>query len=460
MNVNQAITDLRLEANPGKLARMDETADEYMFVTQAFVRHLIGVAVHPAGHGLPPLGRFEFHPQQKTLPPIATALSERWKRCAWMQACGVVDSWLSNGRHLDGSNEPSLDDISIQGNANVVVLSKSKASGFDWWLRVSTLDKGKPVLVPFTMHPYGASLIRQALSSGGRLSGGVTLRKRDGVWLCQLCVTRKVTMRKTRGRRGYDVGLAKVAADSRGRSYGTLSKPLKRRIEADAEKTLRKQKLNACLRKKTLPEVSLVNGATERWVRNEVGLHLNRLIDELLAEPRPPVVILEKLSVRDMRFKSREQNRLLKAGQIGHITRRFRYSLDLAGIAWREVNAAYSSQECPHCGFVLRQNRPSQDRFVCLMCGYTDNADTKAALVIEGRSHDDELNKAGFRETGTILAERFIRRWAGACPLPATNRSASGPPVGDWRPGIILPGRKGSPTGMPEHPLGRLKPAT
>src|SRR4051812_31133506 len=90
---------------------------------------------------------------------------------------------------------------------------------------------------------------------------------------------------------------------------------LRKRIEADAAKVARKQKLNACLQKRSLPEVSLVNGATERWVRNAVGFSLNRLIDELLAEPMPPVVILEKLSVRDMRFKSREQNRLLKAGQ-------------------------------------------------------------------------------------------------------------------------------------------------
>ena len=343
MNVKQAITDLKLHANIGKLEKIDETADEYMWLTQIYVRHLIGVAVHPAGWGQPAFGRFEFHPKQKTLPPVATPLSERWKRCAWMQACGIVNSWLSNGRHRDGSGEPTLDDITIQGNANVVVLAQSTDSCFDYWLRVSTLDKGKPVLVPFTVHPYGASLIRQALASGGRVSGGVTLSKRDGVWSCQLCVTRKVKPRKTAGKRGYDVGMVTVAADSGGRNYGTLSAPLKQRINADAERTARKQKLNVCLKKKQLPEVSLVNGRTERWVRQEIGLHLNRLIADLSAEPAPPVAILEKLSVRDMRMKSREQNRVLKAGQIGYIARRFRYSLDLAGLAWREVNAAYTS---------------------------------------------------------------------------------------------------------------------
>ena len=144
-----------------------------------------------------------------------------------MQACGIVNSWLSNGRHRDGSSEPSLDDITIQANANVVILAKSQTSEFDWWLRISTLDKRKPIFVPFKMHPYGDSLIRQALASGGKLSGGLTLRKRDGVWSCQLCVTQHVKMRKAKGKRGYDVGLAKIAADSTGKNYGTLSKKLK-----------------------------------------------------------------------------------------------------------------------------------------------------------------------------------------------------------------------------------------
>jgi hypothetical protein len=36
----------------------------------------------------------------------------------------------------------------LQANAHVVVVEQSKDSTFDYWLRVSTLDKGTPLRVP------------------------------------------------------------------------------------------------------------------------------------------------------------------------------------------------------------------------------------------------------------------------------------------------------------------------
>ena len=40
---------------------------------------------------------------------------------------------------------PELRVPSIQPNANVVVVEKAEDSTFDYWLRISTLDKGKPL---------------------------------------------------------------------------------------------------------------------------------------------------------------------------------------------------------------------------------------------------------------------------------------------------------------------------
>ena len=463
MSVKRAITDLKLEAaNDGKLDKLDVVADEYMFVVECYARHIIGLAAHPAGWGQPPQGAHAFHPKQQCLPPLLTTLSERWKRCAWMQACGVVRSWLSNGRHLDGSDDPSFEGITIQGNANVIVLSKANGPRFDWWLRISTVGFRDVIHVPFDMHPYGARVMRQALGSGGKLSSGVLIRKREGVWSAQLCVTEKVPRRKAKGRRGVDMGMVRILADSRGSSYGTLTKPLLERLKVGTGRMRGKQKLNACLRKKNLATVSLADGRTERWVRNEAGRAINQFVGELEADPLPPAVVLEKLSVADMRFKSRENNRMLKAGQIGYISRLTRYRLDLAGLPWEEINPAHTSQECPLCGFTMRQNRPTQARFACLMCGFEENANTKSAVVIEGRSGDDELNTASFRNTGAILAERFMRRWRGERPPVACDyaerqsrkrRSADGSSVGDplRRLGFPFLQRWGSPTDAPEE---------
>ena len=45
------------------------------------------------------------------------------------------------------------------------------------------------------------------------------------------------------------------------------------------------------------------------------------------------------------------------------------------------VRAAYSSQTCKHCGYTHKDNRSTQERFICQACGYRDNADFQAAFL-------------------------------------------------------------------------------
>lgn len=47
-----------------------------------------------------------------------------------------------------------------------------------------------------------------------------------------------------------------------------------------------------------------------------------------------------------------------------------------------KVPAAYTSQRCPACGHVARDNRESQAVFLCTACGYAVNADVNAARNI------------------------------------------------------------------------------
>lgn len=49
-----------------------------------------------------------------------------------------------------------------------------------------------------------------------------------------------------------------------------------------------------------------------------------------------------------------------------------------------KVPAAYSSQECSHCGHTHPDNR-NKDRFLCTACGFTEHADFNASLVIRAR---------------------------------------------------------------------------
>ncbi len=48
------------------------------------------------------------------------------------------------------------------------------------------------------------------------------------------------------------------------------------------------------------------------------------------------------------------------------------------------VNPKHSSQECPQCGHVDKNNR-SGEKFLCTNCGHTEHADTKASITIAKR---------------------------------------------------------------------------
>ena len=51
------------------------------------------------------------------------------------------------------------------------------------------------------------------------------------------------------------------------------------------------------------------------------------------------------------------------------------------------VPAQYTSQTCPCCGHVSKDNRKTQAHFECVECGYTNNADIVGALNILERGH-------------------------------------------------------------------------
>src|SRR5206468_1132754 len=141
----------------------------------------------------------EEYPTKFRVPCFPSALSERWQRVAIQQAAGIAQSWRTNReqasqdyaddlldyheREAEGTQEaeakaptwrewdvPTLRQTCIQANANVVILEPSQDSSFDYWLRISTLDFRKQLLVPVKLADYH----RQALK-GKTINSSVTL---------------------------------------------------------------------------------------------------------------------------------------------------------------------------------------------------------------------------------------------------------------------------------------------
>ena len=64
--------------------------------------------------------------------------------------------------------------------------------------------------------------------------------------------------------------------------------------------------------------------------------------------------------------------------EVEHIARKY-------DIAISTVQASYTSKMCLVCGCIEDENRPNQETFECIECGYKDNADFNAAKNIKNR---------------------------------------------------------------------------
>ena len=51
------------------------------------------------------------------------------------------------------------------------------------------------------------------------------------------------------------------------------------------------------------------------------------------------------------------------------------------------VPAKNTSRTCPCCGHVSAENRQTQAQFLCVACGYANNADVVGAINILERGH-------------------------------------------------------------------------
>ena len=86
-------------------------------------------------------------------------------------------------------------------------------------------------------------------------------------------------------------------------------------------------------------------------------------------------------------------NRSLQRVSPGMFRRVLEWQVFKAGGYVDAVAPQYTSQTCPCCGHVARENRPTQAVFKCVICGYSSNADVVAAgnILKKSRAGSDRL---------------------------------------------------------------------
>jgi putative transposase-like DNA-binding protein len=429
MRLTRAVTHIRLcDVNSAKLAALDALAVAYLQLCQRYTTYFCT----------------EAEPDKFAAPCYDSPLSQRWQRVAIQQAAGIAQSWRAHRDaayhdHLDllaayqdapqGAppewkewNTPVLKEPVIQANANVALLQPTVDSSFDYWLRLSTLDKGQPIFLPVQLATYH----RQALVGKTLNSSTVLARRADGWWLTisydeQVHAVTPADAPVV----GVDVGIAAFLTTSTGQQYGTFNGKLAARHGRDREKRRRKAKLRACLKKKGVTRLpSTRNTKLARHVRQEI----NRAVNDLYRDHPHAQFAYEHLNVAGMRFKARRMNAYLYASNLAHIPAQLAWGAAKRGIRVRMVKSAYSSQECHRCHHAARANRPDQQTFCCTVCGHAAHADVNAAENLASRLHDRELAACADREAIKSLLARRHQEWTQEQPRLAVVQ----PPAQLW----------------------------
>ena len=89
---------------------------------------------------------------------------------------------------------------------------------------------------------------------------------------------------------------------------------------------------------------------------------------------------------KNVRAKSGLNKAILDQGW-AEFRRQLEYKLGWNGGMLVAVPAHHTSQTCPECGHVAKENRLTQAKFACVDCGHEENADVVGALNVLARGH-------------------------------------------------------------------------
>lgn len=275
-----------------------------------------------------------------------------------------------------------------------------KAKAFDYWLRVSTLRKGKPVWIPLISNPYFDSKI-------GKLKAitQINLKKSGNLEFRLVKDLPKEDYLSSDKSIGLDLGFRDgFIFDSEGGVFGAkfLAKMKKNTEEINRIRKVR----NSLGEFENSPRLETLIRKSKSLIKNEI----NRIINRLVEVHRPKEIIIEDLHLEQI-LATKSLKRLYNNYGKKVFLDKLESISKLKGIKITKVNPAYTSQECNSCGYVDKKNRDS-DKFKCRSCGLKTHADTNGARTVKGRSSLPELSSEFLSKSNilSILVKRFLNQ--------------------------------------------------
>lgn len=179
---------------------------------------------------------------------------------------------------------------------------------------------------------------------------------------------------------GVDMGIANIAVDSDGevhqgktvKSVRHRHRKLRSKLQAKGTKSARR-----LLKKRRRKEQRFA-----AWTNHNISKHI-----VAKAKDTGRGIALEELGgIRDRVTVRRSQRETLHSWSFFQLRTFIEYKSKLMGVPVVAVDPRNTSRTCPCCGHIDKANRKTQDKFLCVDCGFSGLADHIAAINIGSRA--------------------------------------------------------------------------
>jgi IS605 OrfB family transposase len=179
---------------------------------------------------------------------------------------------------------------------------------------------------------------------------------------------------------GVDLGIVNIATTSDGATFTGADVLGVRKRRRRQRKRLQAKTTSSARR-----VLRRLSGREARFARDVNHRISKRIVEEAKRTARG--IALEELKGIRTRVRLRRSQRdNLHSWAFFQLKCFVEYKAQWHGVPVKVIDPRYTSQTCSRCGHVAKANRPSQDVFLCVACGYAAHADHNAAINIGRRA--------------------------------------------------------------------------
>ena len=222
----------------------------------------------------------------------------------------------------------------------------------------------------------------------------VTVSQKCGKWYVSIQTefeTAKLTPKPNGGEIGIDMGIVRFATLSNGEYFEPINafKNLKGKLAKLQKRFKNKTKFS-----KNWQKLKAKIAKLHHKISNIRKNHLHQISSKI--SKNHAIVYVEDLQIANMSKSAKGNanqhgknvkqksglNRAILDQSWSEFRRQLAYKLSWNGGFLFAVPPQNTSQTCPCCGYIAKENRQTQAVFECLECGYTENADVVGAINI------------------------------------------------------------------------------